>query len=167
VLLKRARYYSKLETKEMNKVILITLLAGIAGIAVFLATGKNHALPTANLFTNLIGEGQSTTPEPVSTTPKNQGGKCPPGQKYIEYGPGISPRSRCYTPATDAGKVCYSSADCQAQCMGDLSDPAIKNCALELGPNHCPSVTGKCGNGSEISGAFIDKKDYVILNLLD
>ncbi len=93
---------------------------------------------------------------------------CPLGQKYIDYNRPDIP-SRCYTPAPDAGKACYRSADCSSKhCMGDQNDSIIKNCDLKPNQeNYCPGVSGICGDGSEIGGIRIVRKDYVVWNRID
>ncbi len=95
--------------------------------------------------------------------------KCPPGQKYVDYGRPDIP-NRCYTPAADAGKKCKGSADCiSKKCIADKDNPTIKECDIKpnQGPFYCPGAQGVCGDGSEIGGLRVIKRDYVVLNLLD
>ncbi len=107
-----------------------------------------------------------TTVESVVET-VNRSSKCPLGQKYIDYNRPDVP-GRCYTPAPDAGKTCESSSDCASgKCWVELDDPLIEKCDPQPGINHCPGVSGTCGDGSKISGIRIKEKDYVLWDLKD
>jgi hypothetical protein len=92
---------------------------------------------------------------------------CPPWKKYVNYNmPDIPPK--CYTPAPDAGKVCYQYSDCTSWfCKGDENNPIIKECELKTNQqNYCPGVSGYCTDGGDVGGIRIDKKDYVSIELL-
>ncbi len=89
--------------------------------------------------------------------------KCPPGQKYVDYGRPDIP-SRCYTPAPDAGETCTSSTECTKKCIVDENDPMIDECNIKPNQeNFCPGISGTCGDGSEIGVISIAQEPgYVI-----
>ncbi len=63
---------------------------------------------------------------------------------------GISPIEKCVLPASDAGKECSDSSECEGSCVAELSkednDKVLRGQAV--------SATGKCTSSKSVFGCF-------------